>query len=317
MAKGDQIARLQGSACHQGHRQPRRNGTARDEADENLDQNGQYDGDHARHGRSRPSRRPECAHGARRPNTQTVTGERPQPGPEIKGYITARSGDRMAVTAEDGTKTIITIDNATQVKGRSGLFGGKGKFSAASLMNGLPVTVKTLQAGDALVASIVTFRGNDFKTAAMIRQGTAQGFEEQSAATAALRGRVADIDNYNVKATTSVYFDTGKWILSDQAKAELCNAAATAEKTPNALLLVVGYTDSVGDEDYNQELSEKRASRVLAHLQQVCRWKQFRTLTPSGMAESDPVADNSTDEGKAQNRRVAVNVLVSKAVDGL
>ncbi|OYW14424.1 MAG: cell envelope biogenesis protein OmpA [Sphingomonadales bacterium 12-62-5] len=236
------------------------------------------------------------------PNTQTVTGERPQPGPEIKGYITARSGDRMAVTAEDGTKTIITIDNATQVKGRSGLFGGKGKFSAASLMNGLPVTVKTLQAGDALVASIVTFRGN---------------FEEQSAATAALRGRVADIDNYNVKATTNVYFDTGKWILSDQAKAELCNAAATAEKTPNALLLVVGYTDSVGDEDYNQELSEKRASRVLAHLQQVCRWKQFRTLTPSGMAESDPVADNSTDEGKAQNRRVAVNVLVSKAVDGL
>ena len=51
----------------------------------------------------------------------------------------------------------------------------------------------------------------------MIRQGTAQGFEEQSAATAALRGRVADIDNYNVKATTNVYFDTGKWILSDQA----------------------------------------------------------------------------------------------------
>jgi outer membrane protein OmpA-like peptidoglycan-associated protein len=246
-----------------------------------------------------------------------VTGERPQPGPEIKGIISARSGDRMAVTAEDGTKTIISIDDATQVRGRTGLFGGKGKFSAASLMNGLPVTVKTLQAGDALVASIVTFRGNDFKTAAMIRQGTAQGFEEQSAATAALRGRVADIDNYNVKATTNVYFDTGKWILSDQAKAELCNAAATAEKTPNALLLVVGYTDSVGDEDYNQELSEKRASRVLAHLQQVCRWKQFRTLTPSGMAESDPVADNSTDEGKAQNRRVAVNVLVSKAVDGL
>ena len=194
----------------------------------------------------------------------------------------------------------------------------KGWFRDAGFTD---VTTKTFAggaiAGEALVASIVTFRGNDFKTAAMIRQGTAQGFEEQSAATAALRGRVADIDNYNVKATTNVYFDTGKWILSDQAKAELCIAAATAKNTPNALLLVVGYTDSVGDEDFNQELSEKRASRVLAHLQQVCRWKQFRTLTPSGMAESDPVADNSTDEGKAQNRRVAVNVLVSKAVDGL
>ncbi|WP_017668901.1 OmpA family protein [Sandarakinorhabdus sp. AAP62] len=251
------------------------------------------------------------------PNTQIVTGERPQPGPEIRGYITARSGDRMAVTAEDGTKTIITLDDATQVKGKSGLFGGKGKFGVSALMNGLPVTVKTWAAGDALVASVVTFRSSDFKTASMIRSGTAQGFEEQSAATAALRGRVADIDNYNIKRTANVYFDTAKWTLSDQAKAELCATAAEAEKTPNSLLLVVGYTDSVGDEDYNQELSEKRASRVLAHLQQVCRWKQFRTLTPSGMAESDPAADNSTEEGKAQNRRVAVNVLVSKAVDGL
>lgn len=251
------------------------------------------------------------------PGTQIVTGERPQPGPEIKGYITARSGDRMAVTAEDGTKTIITIDAATQVKGRSGLFGGKGNFTAASLLNGLPVTVKTLQAGDALVASVVTFRSNDFKTASMIRTGTAQGFEDAAAATAALRSRVADIDNYNIKNTANVYFDTGKWMLSEQAKADLCATAAEAEKIPNSLILVVGYTDSFGDDDYNQELSEKRASRVMAHLQQVCRWKQFRTLTPSGMAKSDPAADNNTEEGRAQNRRVAVNVLVSKAVDGL
>ena len=40
-------------------------------------------------------------------------------------------------------------------------------------------------------------------------------------------------------------------------------------------------------------------------------------LTPTGMAEADPVASNDTIEGKAQNRRVAVNILVSKAVDGL
>ena len=40
-------------------------------------------------------------------------------------------------------------------------------------------------------------------------------------------------------------------------------------------------------------------------------------LTPTGMAKADPAADNSTAEGKAQNRRVAVNILVSKAVDGV
>ncbi|MFY7836515.1 MAG: OmpA family protein, partial [Novosphingobium sp.] len=128
--------------------------------------------------------------------------------------------------------------------------------------------------------------------------------------------RMGDIDNYNVKATTNVYFDTGKAQLSPQARSELCQAASTAEGMDNALLLVVGYTDSVGPEDYNQTLSEKRAASVINYLQQQCRWKPYRMLTPTGMAESDPAADNYTEEGKAQNRRVAVNVLVSKAIDG-
>ena len=99
--------------------------------------------------------------------------------------------------------------------------------------------------------------------------------------------------------------------------ADLCAAAGQADATENALLLVVGYTDSTGSEDFNQELSEKRASRVVNFLQQKCGWKPYRMLTPTGMAESDPMADNSTPEGKAQNRRVAVNILVSKSVDGL
>ena len=86
--------------------------------------------------------------------------------------------------------------------------------------------------------------------------------------------------------------------------------------TENALMLVVGYTDSVGDYDYNQALSEKRAARVVNHLQQACGWKPYRMLTPTGMAEADPTADNNTEEGKAQNRRVAINILVSKSVDG-
>lgn len=251
------------------------------------------------------------------PNTQIVTGERLPKGPDIKGIIAARSGDRLKIMADDGSSAVITLTEQTQVKGRSGLFGGGGKLTPTALMNGLPVTVKTLQAGDTLVASQISFRNNDLKTANMIRAGTAQGFEEAAAATAALRSRVADIDNYNIKQTANVYFDTGMWMLTEQAKADLCATAAAAEKIPNSLVLVVGYTDSVGDEDYNQELSEKRASRVMAHLQQVCRWKSFRMLTPSGMAESDPAADNSTEEGRSQNRRVAVSVLVSKAVDGL
>ena len=239
-------------------------------------------------------------------------------GPEIEGIISARSGDRMQVTAADGTNSVITIGDNTRIKSRGGFLGLASKDrAAASLLNGLPVTVETLQANGELVASQITFRGSDFKTAAMIRNGTDQRFAEQTAATEALRGRMGDIDKYNLKGTTNVYFDTGKWKLSSEAEYDLCAAATEAEAMDNALLLVVGYTDSTGSLEYNQQLSEKRAGRVVNYLQQACHWKPYRMLTPTGMAEADPVASNDTAQGKAQNRRVAVNVLVSKGLDGL
>ncbi|GAA0467508.1 hypothetical protein GCM10009096_05390 [Parasphingorhabdus litoris] len=254
----------------------------------------------------------------------TVTGLPPADlsglpeGPDVEGFISARKADRMMVTSADGSNTPITVAEATEIKASKGFLGlGRSKLASDSLLNGLPVTVKTVEWGDGLVASRISLRDRDLKTASMIRNGTAQGFAEQTAATEALRGRVGDIDKYNIKGTTNVYFDTGKWRLTQQAEQELCDTAAQAEAMDNALLLVVGYTDSVGSQEYNQVLSERRASRVVNHIQQACGWKPYRMLTPTGMAEADPQADNTTREGKAQNRRVAVNIMVSKSVEGL
>ena len=256
--------------------------------------------------------------------TGTVTDtSSPQPaemteGPEIEGIISARSGDRIQVTTADGTNTVVTVTDATQIKASGGFLGlNRSKLAAASLLNGLPVNIKTLQSGGGLVASQIALKDKDLKTATMIRSGTDQRFAEQTAATEALRSRMADIDQYNIKGTTNVNFDTGKAVLSAQAKNDLCAAASTAEGMKNAMLLVVGYTDATGSQEFNQVLSEKRAARVVNHLQQVCGWKPYRMLTPTGMAEADPLADNETGEGKAQNRRVAVNILVSKGLDGL
>jgi OmpA-OmpF porin, OOP family len=239
------------------------------------------------------------------------------PGPEIKGIITARKGGKMRVVTSDGSSVNVQLAETTRIKAASGLFGGnRGNLTSAALLNGLPVTIKTLQSGAALFAAQITFRNNDLKTANMIRNGTAQQFEEQAAATAALRGRMADIDQYNIKQTTNVFFDTGKAVLSPAAKADLCATAAQGEAMNNALMLVVGYTDSTGSDEINQALSEKRAGAVINYLQQACRWKPYRMLTPTGMATADPLASNETEEGKAQNRRVSVNILVSKSVDG-
>jgi len=260
----------------------------------------------------------------------TVVGEAPTDltglteGPEIEGVISARRGERIQVTGADGANTAILVSPATDIKSTGGFLGtNRTRLGADSLLNGLPVTVQTVQWEGGLVASQVRFKSSNLATANMIRSGTDQRFgenetaiAENAAATEALRSRVADIDQYNVRATTNVYIDTGKWNLTPAAERELCATAAEANATNNALLLVVGYTDAVGNEDYNQVLSERRSGRVVNYLQQKCGWAPYRMLSPTGMAESDPAADNTTPQGRAQNRRVAVNILVSKAVDG-
>jgi OmpA-OmpF porin, OOP family len=259
----------------------------------------------------------------------TVSGNLPamnemEAGPRVEGIISARRGQTLQVVAEDGTTTAITLHPETTIRTRGGFLGiGNKNFDPTALIPGLPVAVRTAQYGGGLVASEVRFTKDDRQIAAMIRGGTAGQFAEQgaaiqanAAATEALRGRLGDIDKYNLKATTNVYFDTGKAALTPRAKAELCEASRAAEMNENSLMLVLGYTDSTGSQEANQRLSERRAAAVVNHLQQVCRWKPYRMLTPTGMAMSDPAADNSTPAGRAQNRRVSVNVLVSKALDG-
>ena len=89
------------------------------------------------------------------PDTNIVVTGTAQPaatemveGPEIKGIIAARNDDKMKVTAADGTSTVVAITDATRIRAAGGLFSGRNKRGAEALLNGLPVTVKTLQAGD-------------------------------------------------------------------------------------------------------------------------------------------------------------------------
>lgn len=258
----------------------------------------------------------------------TVYGSLPplaemEDGPRVTGIITARQGGRLQVTGDDGANTMVTLHPETEIRTRGGFLGiGNKTLDQTALITGLPVIIKTSQYAEGLIASEVRFTSDDRQIAAMIRGGTQQQFGEQgaaikqnAAATEALRGRLGDIDKYNLLNTTNVYFDTGKATLTPQYKAELCNAATQADQNENSLLLVLGYADITGSPEFNQTLSEKRAAAVVNHLQQVCKWKPYRMLTPTGMATADPAADNSTPQGRAQNRRVSVNVLVSKALD--
>jgi OOP family OmpA-OmpF porin len=69
---------------------------------------------------------------------------------------------------------------------------------------------------------------------------------------------------------------------------------------------VIGHTDSVGSDEYNQELSQKRASSVAEYL--LSQGVTPSKVTSEGKGESEPVADNETEEGRAQNRRVELHI---------
>ncbi|MEE4537927.1 MAG: OmpA family protein [Erythrobacter sp.] len=239
-------------------------------------------------------------------------------GPDLDGFISGREGAEVRVTSPEGVQNLVALSTATRISASGGFLGlDRNRLPMTDLVNGLPIEVKTVQWNNRLIATNVKLKTRDLKTARMIQTGTEQRFAVNEAATEALRGRFADIDQYNVAQVTNVYFDVNEAELSPDARATLCDAAQQAQQNDNAQLLVVGYTDSTGSYELNQELSERRAARVKNYLQQQCGWQPFRMLTPTGMAYADPVADNSTEYGKAQNRRVAVNVLVSKSAEGL
>ena len=97
-------------------------------------------------------------------------------------------------------------------------------------------------------------------------------------------------------------FETGSAELSEEGIAVLDEAAALVLSGPDVLIRVVGHTDSVGDRQSNQILSEERAQAVVDYL--VSQGADPSQLIAIGLGETKPIADNSTEEGRAQNRRI-------------
>ena len=105
-----------------------------------------------------------------------------------------------------------------------------------------------------------------------------------------------------------VHFQFDKATLTESDK-EVLDKIATRLKAeaPTARLTVTGYTDSVGSDAYNQKLSDKRAHSVVEYLiQEGVPRSSFVSVVGAG--ESNPVADNSTADGRAQNRRTEIHI---------
>jgi outer membrane protein OmpA-like peptidoglycan-associated protein len=112
---------------------------------------------------------------------------------------------------------------------------------------------------------------------------------------------------------SDVLFDFNKYTLKPEAREKLAKVSGILLAYPNLKLQIEGYTDNIGSDEYNQKLSEERADGVRTYL--VSQSVSDSNVTAKGLGKADPVADNSTNQGRAQNRRV--ELVVSGAAIGI
>jgi outer membrane protein OmpA-like peptidoglycan-associated protein len=105
---------------------------------------------------------------------------------------------------------------------------------------------------------------------------------------------------------SDVLFDTAKFSLRPAAREKLARVAGILEGHPGLRMQVEGYTDSVGGDDYNQQLSEHRATSVRDYL--TGAGIPETSVTAKGFGKTEPVASNDTSAGRQQNRRVELVV---------
>ena len=128
--------------------------------------------------------------------------------------------------------------------------------------------------------------------------------------------RFSELSEYNTTAKATVYFATGSHTISDSDKAALSVLAASAVGTKGYIVEVKGFADSSGNAAMNEQLSMDRAQAVVAFLLQNCNVPLRHIVAPGAMGIADPAAPNETADGRADNRRVDVKVLVNKGVAG-
>jgi OmpA-OmpF porin, OOP family len=135
-----------------------------------------------------------------------------------------------------------------------------------------------------------------------------------SADIQATNDRISQIDNYEAKQNIAVNFKVNSAVLSDEAKAALDEIAAQAKNEKGYLIQVTGYASADGPEARNRALSERRAEAVRRYLAENHDIPLQRMINPFGFGELKPVAENNTREGRKQNRRVEVAILINKGL---
>lgn len=127
--------------------------------------------------------------------------------------------------------------------------------------------------------------------------------------------RITGLEDYRLTSTETVLFDFGKSKLTEESKARLDDAVARLRDHRRYVIEVQGFTDRIGGQDFNLELSRKRASEVVRYLTVEHKVPLYR-IHVLGLGSVLPVADDKTAQGRKQNRRVEVKVYSADQAAG-
>lgn len=273
---------------------------------------------------------------------------------KIKGVITAQDDSSVIVKDSVGVETRVLLTPEASIKTKGGFFGGGDKVASTQLVRGLYLEAEGRGDGSgALAATKIRFDKDDYRVSQSIdsRVGPAEArltqAEEnakrvsgqidelmaisnaarggakaaQDTADAAIAGvnatnqRITAMDEYVVQSTATVNFLVNSSRLSPEAKASLDDVATAAMTMKGYTIEITGFASAEGSAAKNKALSQRRAQAVIDYLVENHNVPLRRIGQSYGFGELQAVADNATREGREQNRRVEVKLLVSRGLN--
>lgn len=273
---------------------------------------------------------------------------------KIKGTVVAKDDMSFIIRDYTGVETRVMISPETSIKTKGGLFGGGDRIASTQIVRGLAMEVEGRGDGQgALAANKIRFDKDDFRVAQSIEtrvapaetrlsqteenqqrlsgqidelmaiSNAARGGAKaaQETADAAIAGvnatnqRISALDDYVVQSAETVNFRVNSAVLSPEAKAKLDSVAQAAMQLKGYTIEITGFASAEGSTQRNKVLSENRARAVINYLVETHNIPLRRIGTSFGFGELQAVADNTTREGREQNRRVEVKLMVSRGLN--
>ena len=269
------------------------------------------------------------------PNNQNLSVRSIPNGSKMKfqGVVISRDADTFTIRDRSRSDYQVLITDDTSIKTYGGFLRSGKKYPVTDILRGLIVEVEGR--GDSqgqLVADKIRFNESDMRAAITSDTRVSPVEENQKAMSGqmdelyaiaaearqqvtAVNERVSALDDYDVQANVAVTFRVNSAVLTPEAKQQLDDFATKAESAKAYMIEVAGHTDSTGSETKNFRLSRERADAVVQYLAVYHKIPLRRFVTPMGYGKTDAVADNSTANGRAQNRRVEVKMLLNRGMN--